>query len=110
MKIRILSISETDQKILKLKADGLDDGAISMITGETLDHVKAMNIWVERGLSNRWRKTAAECWKIIKEWNAASSLILFLCLSPLIFGGQDVIRARTRPPTVRVVRVARRKD
>ncbi|WPH64035.1 hypothetical protein vBVpP1_34 [Vibrio phage vB_VpP_1] len=112
MKIRIMSLTSIQQQIVKLKSDGKSDSEISEELGLPLDEVVAANRWIERKLSKRWRKSVKECWKIIKGWNISSTLVLIVCLMPIL-ENVDTLRARTptrvKTQSSRVVRLSRKK-
>lgn len=112
MKIRIMSLTPIQQRIVKLKSDGKSDHEVAKELGLPLDEVTAANRWIERKLTERWKKTAKECWKIIKEWNISSTLVLFVCLMPIL---ENVDTIRGRAPTriktqySRVTRLSRKE-
>ncbi|WRQ13115.1 hypothetical protein [Vibrio phage vB_VpM-pA2SJ1] len=112
MKIRIMSLTPIQQKIVKLKSDGKSNDEIASLLGLPLDEVEAAEVWIERKLSKRWKKSVSECWRIIKNWNAASSLIVFICLAPML---ENIDTLRARAPTrlktqySRVTRLSRKR-
>lgn len=109
MPIQILTFTRQQQAIAKMKVDGYSDKEIIEKLSVTQDDVDFVDVWVERGLTKRWKRTARECWDIIRRWNLASTLLLVLCIMPML-DDQDWMRARNRVRRgTKITRLARTK-
>lgn len=108
--MRVIHISSTQQKIIKLHLDGLSNDRISKDLNVSIDDVYSAIMIADRTLPKRWKVTAKECWRLLKEWNVASTLVLAVCVLPLFeSSNHDQERVKT-PKSSRLSRGSRRQD
>lgn len=113
--MRVLHITEMQQKIIKLHIDGKTNEEIMFELNVVECDVYLALLLVDRYLPKVWFKSVNECWRILKEWNLASALVLFICLAPAFQANNpdNHNQDRTRTPrTSRTVKNGRsaRKD
>ncbi|CAL9983598.1 hypothetical protein VPHD81_0037 [Vibrio phage D81] len=100
MSVRVLHVTDTQQKIIKLHIDGnTNEQIMDKLAVEECDVYLALLI-VQRYLPKVWHRSVDECWRLLKEWNIASTLVLVLCLAPMIeVNNHNTDRVRTTRTT-----------
>lgn len=95
-KVRVMHVTEMQQKIISLHLDGHSrEQIMNKLNLYAASDVENALMQMNRITPKKWNKKLSDCLKIFKEWNAAGVLMLLVCLMPLMDNNHNTERVKT---------------